>query len=386
MPKRTPLLLALLLLFLVGCGGATPVPTAPPVPSETPEPTLTFTPTLTATLDPSLCYPQESYGPTAFPEDVNPLTGTCAGDPALLERRPLLVKISNLPRSVRPQWGLSLADIVYEYYTEEGTSRFAALFYGQDAEMVGPIRSARFIDVHLVRAYDAVFAFGLAYEKVLNRLYAAEFYDRLVVESNTTPLFRYDPSGFNHLMVDTAKLSDYITAKGVENGRQNLDGMYFQQTPPPGGTPLSEIFVRYSSAIYNRWQYDPALGQYLRFADSADDPHSGLSEQYTQSVDRLTGEALSYDNVVVLYVVHEKFDEEVWDIQLIGSGTAFVFRDGQMYEAQWQRQAPDAVVSLASPDGLPFPFKPGTTWFEVLGFYSTMEQVGESLRFSHFMP
>ncbi|MDO9349329.1 MAG: DUF3048 domain-containing protein, partial [Anaerolineales bacterium] len=227
--KRFLYTLALIIFLTTACGPtlrpvATPTLVEPTLPAATPTPTAT--PTLAPTPTPS--YPPEGYGPTNFPADVDPLTGLQVANPALLERRPLAVKISNLPRYVRPQWGLSLADLVYEYYTEEGTTRFTVVFYGQDAEVVGPIRSARFFDANIIRAYKAVFAFGSAYEKVFQRLFNAEYADRLVVESPGSPLHRYDPNGYNHLVVNTAELSAYITKKGIPNGRQNLDGMFFQ--------------------------------------------------------------------------------------------------------------------------------------------------------------
>jgi hypothetical protein len=383
MKKMLPLL-ALLTLLAAACspaGGTQEVTQLPAFsPSPSPSPSPTSQPTPTSELVTAI------YGPTGFPADVDPLTGLQVANPALLERRPMLIKISNLPRSIRPQYGLSLTDLVFEYYTEEGTTRFAALFYSQDAAMVGPIRSARFIDAHLIRGYDAVFAFGLAYEKVLDRLYSAEFADRLVVESNTTPLFRYDPAVMNNLMVNTADLSAYITGLGVENGRQNLDGMSFDPQPPAGGQAADQFVVRYSGAIFNRWQYDAASGKYLRFIDSTDDTTGGLNEQYVQATDSLTGEVLAFDNVVVMSVLHEHYADEVWDIQLLGNSPAYVFRDGQVYQVTWQRLAPDAVVSLANPDGTPFPFKPGTTWFEVIGQGSSVTQTDQGLRFLHIMP
>ena len=79
------------------------------------------------------------YGPENFPHDVNPLTGLRVGDPKLLDRRPLAIKITNYPRNVRPQSGLSLADIVYEYYLEQNVTRFIGIFYGNEAEKVGPV-------------------------------------------------------------------------------------------------------------------------------------------------------------------------------------------------------------------------------------------------------
>ena len=177
-------------VLMTACGAApTPAPTATSTSTEIPTITSTATPlpTATSTSVPTLVYPQEGYGPANFPADVDPLTGLQVADPALLDRRPMLIKVQNLPRNSRPQWGLSLADIVFEYYTEEGTTRFAALFYGSDAQMVGPIRSARFIDGYIVRGYKAVFAFGSAYVAEMNRFLNSEYANRLVVEGSSTP-------------------------------------------------------------------------------------------------------------------------------------------------------------------------------------------------------
>jgi hypothetical protein len=378
-------IIVFLSVLLAACGAAqteapTVTATGAPTITETPTPLPTDTPTIA----PTLSYPPEGYGPSNFPSDVDPLTGLQVADPALLDRRPMLIKVQNLPRNSRPQWGLSLADIVFEYYTEEGTTRFAAVFYGKDASIVGPIRSGRFIDGHLVRGYKAVFAFGSAYVAEMDRYLSSEYADRLVVEGSSTPLTRYDPNGFNYLMVNTVDLSAYATQKGI-NGKQNLTGMYFNLTTPDGGQPATQTIVRHSSAIYNRWDYDAASGTYLRFSDSADDTNGGQSEQYAQLTDRLTDQPIAADNVVVLYVTHELYSENIYDILFSGSGDAYAFRDGQVYQVTWQRNDTD-VVSLTNPDGSPFAFKPGTTWFEVVGFSSTVQQTDQGWRFTHHMP
>jgi hypothetical protein len=387
--KKVLHVLVLLSFLLTGCGTAevvTQTPTDLPTPTATPTQVATEVPTSQTEVTPSV--PEGVYGPANFPSNVNPLTGLQVANPDLLNRRPLAVKVANLPRIVRPQWGLSLADIVFEHYTEEGSTRFTAIFYGNDAEIVGPIRSARFFDTHLIRGYKAVFAFGSAYEKVLNRLYTAEFADRLVLEGEGSPLYRYDPNIYNHLVVNTAELSNYITQKGVENGRQNLDGMSFQPDAPAGSQTAEQFVVRYSAAIYNRWQYDATSGKYLRFSDAADDFYNGQHEEYAQVTDLLTGEPLVFDNVIVIYAPNEYYNRspEVMDIQFLGSGSAYAFRDGQVYQVQWQRNTSDSVVSLTYPDGSPFPFKPGNTWFEVIGQNSTVEQTDQGLRFVNLMP
>jgi hypothetical protein len=327
-------------------------------------------------------------GPDNFPLNVNPLTGLIVSDPALLGRRPLMIKVSNLPRSVRPQWGLSLADHVFEYYTEYGTTRFIAIFLGQDATQVGPIRSARFFDENIIRSYKAVFAFGSADITVLNRLFGADFADRLVLESNWTPMFRYDPNRYNHLMVDTRALSKYFTDKGFENGRQNLDGMFFQMDPPANGATAEVVSVRFSTAIYNKWEFDKLTGRYYRSSDTVEDPNGGQSEVYAPLSDQLNGEKVASDNVVFLEVPHQFFRREPEQIEIpfVGSGLAHVFRDGLMYRVRWQRFEKDSVVSLAYEDGTPFPFKPGNTWFEVIGTTSEKIEVDDGWRFVFHIP
>jgi hypothetical protein len=377
------------LLSACGVAPAVPPPTAPaPASTPTDPPAITDTPTATLTSTPTLTvtpsYPPEGYGPSNFPADVDPLTGLKVANPALLQRRPMVIKVQNLPRDGRPQWGLSLADIVFEYYTEEGTTRFAAIYYGQDASMVGPIRSGRFIDADIVRGYKAMFAFGSAYVAEMDRFRNSEFANRLVVEGASTPLTRYDPKGYDYLVVNTANLSAFATQRDL-NSVQNLNNMVFKLPAPAGGQPATQVYVRYSGAIYNRWDYDTASGTYLRFSDTIDANNGVAGEQYAQLTDRLNNQPIAMDNVVVLYVNHPLYAPNIYDIQLTGSGDAVAFRDGQAYKVKWVRNATD-VVSLTNPDGSPFAFKPGNTMFEVIGLSSTVAQTGPSWRFTHFMP
>jgi hypothetical protein len=373
----------LLSFLLSACGPAAATATATASRFPSPSETATQPPTATVIPTDTAVPPAQDYGPTGFPSDVDPLTGLKVTDAALLDRRPMVIKVSNLPRDVRPQWGLSLADIVFEYYTEEGSTRFAAVFYGTDAAQVGPIRSGRFIDTDIVRGYKAVFAFGSAYQAEMDRYLNSEFADRLVIEGANTPLTRYDPNVLDYLMVNTADLSAYATRKGI-NGRQNLDGMTFKIAVPAGGQPGTEAIVRYSGSIYNSWQFDAGIGKYLRFSDTSDD-FNGNDEQYARLTDRLNDQPIAFDTLVFLYVNHELFSPGIYDILLSGTGEAVAFRDGQAYQVKWQRNDPD-VISLTNPDGTPFAFKPGTTWYEVIGMRSTVKQTDQSWRFTHFMP
>jgi len=363
---------------------ASETPAPPTATSQPPTPTMTSTPS----------YPAEGMGPSNWPAGINPLTGLEVADPNLLLRRPIIVKVENLPRSDRPQWGLSLADIIYEYYTEQGTTRFAAVYYGNDCTMVGPVRSGRFFDVNVVQMYKGIFVFGSAWEGVFSRFLNSDFYNRLVVEStNSYPaLSRYNGTNQNFLVADTTQMDVPITNLGIDNSPQNLDNMFFQMTVPQGGDPAESVYVRYSGAIYNRWDYDPDSGRYLRFVDTVDDTSgSGTGEVYAPLVDRSTNAQITMDNVVVLMVPHQfliqEGEVEIVDMNFIGTGSGYVLRDGQIYQVTWQRNSTDQIVSLYTIDGQLFPLHPGTTWYEIIGASSTFTQEDASTyRFVHVTP
>jgi hypothetical protein len=381
-------------LVLTAClpfGGSLAVSSATPLPQPS-LPTIgsTPTPTLVPTNAALQGYPTEGYGPSNFPADIDPLTGLQAADPALLERRPVIIKVSNMPRDVRPQWGLSLADIVYEYYIEYGDTRFAAIYLGNEAAQVGPIRSGRFFDDNLIRMYKGLFAFGSADERIRRRLYNSDYASRLILEweAGCPAMCRYDPEVHNALLGNTHALSQYADSKNIPNGRQNLDGMTFQAQAPVNGTPVAHVYVRYSAAVYSRWDYDLASGRYLRFADTQNDLKDGQDEAYGQLSDRLTGLPVSADNLVVLLIPHSFYSRspEIVDMDFNGSGVAYAFRDGQVYTLQWQRSASDLVVYLTYADGTRFAFKPGVTWYEVMGKDTALTQNDQSWRFEMHFP
>src|SRR5262249_40987630 len=120
-----------------------------PLPTQTALPTATNTP-----------LPPGIIGPDSYPENVDPLTGLVVDDPSVLNRRPLLVKISNAPPVVRPQSGISIADVIFEEYAEGGWTRFTAVFYSHGGQHIGSVRSVRLIDLQLTPAFDGVLVFS----------------------------------------------------------------------------------------------------------------------------------------------------------------------------------------------------------------------------------
>jgi len=335
-----------------------------------------------------------AYGPTDFPSDVNPLTGKKVSNPELLDRRPLAVKVQIFPRGQRPAWGVSLADIVYDYYQNNGLTRLHTVFYEQDSETVGPIRSARLPDIPLINMYKSIFAFGSAESRTIDRLYNQDFADRLIMEGydSCPPMCRVDPNGFNYLVTNTAELSAYASSQGIDNTRQNLDGMSFNQIAPTGGQLATQLSVRVSISAYSRWDYNATNGKYLRFQDTVE-AYDQASEGYEAFTDRLTDQQVSADNVVVLLATYnyafgtKPGTGEVINIKLTESGKAYAFREGQVFEVKWQNPTSDDLLTLINPDGSLYPFKPGNTWFHIIGQSSKVGNLEDGIwRFEMLIP
>lgn len=341
-------------------------PTATPTATATPTPTNTPTITPTPTVGP--------YGPADFPENVNPLTGLAVADPALLDRRPVLLKVTNFPRSARPQAGLSKADIVFEYYIGEGTNRFAALYYGDNAESIGPIRSGRLVDSQLTLMYQAVLGYAGAYFTVNNSLYAALGGRAIAYSDSTCPaLCRYGDFTVNGEMANSAEMTKLAQTLGVNTGKPNLDGMAFNQVPPAGGKPAENLTVLYN--IYNRgdWHFDASKRQYLRWIESGE--NSDLEME--PLLDRNTNEQLAFSNVVVLFAAYTEFAPTLHDITLsanTGGQRAVIFRDGQSYEVSWKSIGADKPIQFVNADGTPFEFKHGNTWIAIVGVNSVLSE------------
>lgn len=307
---------------------------------------------------------------------INPLTGQLAQKGDRLVYRPIIIKVTLYPRNNRPQWGLSQADIVYEHYTEGGLSRFSALYYGQEAEIVGPIRSARLVDIQLVRMYGALFAYGSADYRVLEQIDNSEFVNRAVREfpAGCPPLCRIDPTGQNHLVTDTQALRAFYEGRGIDLSAPNLEGMLFDTSPPANGESGTQLMITYSEDNFHEWVYVPETGSYHRSQENGEGPG-----QVTPLTDRTTGEPIESNNVVLLKVPHDLYARtpEIIDIQLYGEGEGIALRDGVAYEVRWIRPFPAGVLYLTHPDGSKYPFKPGRTWFELVGTSSNIGHESE---------
>lgn len=351
-------------------------------PTETPIPP---TPTNTATIAPT--DEVVSYGPTEFPNDVNPLTGMKVADPQLLNRRPVLLKVANFPASGRPHAGLSFADIVFEYYIGEGINRFMALYYGQDSAQIGPIRSGRLVDPYLTMMYGGVLGFKGADAQVYSHIVSL-LGDRAITGTEfTCPAICDNGEGtVISIFGDSSAFDELLAVRGINNVRQNLDGTLFEKQAPSGGLVGEQANVIFNIMDKGQWIYDEDSGKYLRWIEDTD---LKMNVTMIPLVDRITDEQLGFSNVVILFAEYDEISPTLHDVAIWENRSgqrAIVFRDGQAYDVLWRTVDQNSPIEFTTKDGNLFAFKPGNTWMVIMGMNSGVKQSEGTWDFNFFLP
>jgi hypothetical protein len=299
---------------------------------------------------------------------------------ANLNRRPLAAKVPNFPFSARPQSGLSRADVVIEHEAEAYLTRFTAIFYGSDASLLGPVRSLRLPDAELVPIFRGVLVASGGHPAVKVRITEgkpwASGYLRIICPE---PPFLGDGGAMRRLpkpdkryeltlYTDTASLWNVVSQRGV-NQRPDFGGMWiFDPAPPGGGTQATHLKIVYKPGwSESEYRYDPSVKAYRRY-----DVGQPL-------IDELTGQQIAPSNVLILYANHANSDiladehdpQHPWYavlIQLWGSGSGKLFRDGKAYDLQWVRhdaQGENDRLLILDASGNQLPFRPGSTWIQL---------------------
>jgi hypothetical protein len=288
-----------------------------------------------------------------------PLTGATLPDGGAVPGRPALaVKVDNYP-TARPQAGLDDADIVYEEPVEGGITRYVAVFQCRQAPLVGPVRSARNIDVGLLSQFGApllVHVGGI---------------DPVLANINASPIVNVDlgtwaGAAVQHLPGRVAPYDTYTSTEAIWALRpadtSPPSPVFTYADTPVAGPLVSIIAIPFSNTSPVVWRYDQQRQAYQRF--------------YGFSPDRLAnGAQNTASNVIVQFVQltygpwleNEQGGLEVQaNLDDNASGPALVYRDGVAVAGSWQRSTPSQPTQYLTSTGQPIPLRPGPTWVELV--------------------
>ena len=275
--------------------------------------------------------------------------------PAPTFAAPLMIQVENAPDS-RPQSGIGDADLVYEYETEGGISRFSTLFFHQPAGAVGPVRSSRLATLALLRIYTPVLLYSGASQYVI-RLLQSSGLQEYNEDTSGGALFRIGWRAPPHNLY-----TDGGQASGLLN-RVHPTPVTYQLWPrtaldalPAGGTAGGHVTVPVSNEERPSFTWHPELGGYTR------------SEPTGALIDADTGKPVVASTLVVLQVpvrlgpeVEDVSGARGLDVTVTGSGAAQVFTGGFQFSGTFNQPA-SGPPTLTTGSGAPAPIAPGLVW------------------------
>ncbi|MDA8359143.1 MAG: DUF3048 domain-containing protein [Actinomycetota bacterium] len=290
-----------------------------------------------------------------------PLTGApVPGGGAVPQRPALAVKVDNYP-AARPQSGLTRADIVFEEPVEGRITRYVAVFQCQQAALIGPIRSARNIDIGILGEFGKpILAHMGGIPPVLANIDASPIIDLNLIDHGT----------LTHQM--PGRVAPYSTYSATASlwGAFPTDTTVpapvfsYSSSVPTGHdvSAVSKIAIPFSSESNVVWKFNPGLDEFQRY--------------YGTTPDKLSnGVQNSAANVVVqeVQITYGPWVENATgglevqaNLYTDASGLALVFRNGAEITGTWSRSSLGQATQFTSTTGQPISLQPGPTWVEIV--------------------
>jgi hypothetical protein len=314
-------------------------------------------------------------------------------------RQPILAMIEN-DKTVRPQSGLSQADIVYEAVAEGGITRFMGVFYcgaQSDVARVAPVRSARIYFVNLAAEYNTPIYMHVGGANcgrdqstgqcVSNpKAFAIEELAKLGWRKpggndfDTTgdigiPVMKrdYDRFGDGATWATEHTYVGYLPFAWKEAEKRGFTAKMPNDKPWVSGftawktdttttltdTPATSVkfdFWKNYSDFAVEWKYDATTKTYLRF-------NAGVAH-----TDFDTKQQLSASNVIVQFAKETELGDYGKHLyyDVIGSGTGIVFQNGTAIEVTWKKAKQLNRTIFSDKAGKEIVFVAGNIWVEIL--------------------
>ena len=266
----------------------------------------------------------------------------------------LAVKIDDT-NSAHPQIGLENADVVYIEQVEGGLTRLAAIFSSTIPVRIGPVRSARISDIDILSQYGRVaFAYSGAQRKLLPVIAAANLED-LGAQHESSKIFTTDPTrNAPYAMVLRADLlMQKIVDEMLQVDSAKSVGFVFGDNPE-GGAPTQKVVINWPAATYSA-EWSQKESRWLL-------THNGKLNMADSGV--VLGPATLVIQIVKISPSEygDKFGGVTPLSETIGTGKAYVLRDGELFTTTWNRAFADSGTTFSLPDGSSMNFAPGQVW------------------------
>lgn len=287
------------------------------------------------------------------------LNGLPVDDPALLERRLLVVKIDNHPAAI-PQSGIDQADMIIELNVE-GITRFMTFWHESDTDYLGPNRSGRPTDAAILAALnEPTFVISGAQAWVQNLIRSKNV--NLIKELSQGTFRISSRSAPHNLYVDTNLLRETADRRGYADNPP--EGPLWNFGPLQGSRTASRVDMEFGANNHVIWDWDATESRWLRTAYGREGTY--LDED--GNVDRVGVPVLIalYAEPYTVGPSGGQSGKALPSSRTTGQGRAFVFADGKVTEGTWERETETEWFTLRTETGGIMNVPPGQSWVSIV--------------------
>jgi hypothetical protein len=261
------------------------------------------------------------------------------------------VKFDDTPYA-HPQKGLDSADIVFVTQVEAGLTRLLAIYSSNYPDEVGPVRSARISDIDILAQFGRVgYMYSGAQSKLRPLLSEANLVN-LSAERNPPTIYVTDPNREQPyaMMVRIPELLkkaqglDLAKSIGIEHGEISESAV-----------PIEKARVDWPNAKYEiLWNQQES--RFVLFFDG--DPN-------LDNLGKQIGAPMMVIQKIKIYPSEfgDKFGGVTPKNDVVGSGIAYLLRNGTVTKVNWSRPTAESPTSWTNVDGSPALFERGQIWF-----------------------
>lgn len=270
------------------------------------------------------------------------------------------IMIENSPEA-RPQSGLDQAGVVYEAIAEGGITRFMAIFQESKPQYIGPVRSLRMTYAEFAKPYHCSIAHVGGSDNALNLVRNNPEYRDIDQFFNDDSYWRISSRWAPHNVYTSFEALDELN---INRGYTTSEFNGFSRVKPDTDTRAAEITARtirieMSGDLFNVvYVYDEDANNYKR-SFATGQTHEAVNE---------SGETTQLAPDVVITLETDAVSRpgtSYADYRTVGGGKAYVFQNGTVTSAKWQRESVDSELKFIDESGEEVKLNRGQVWISI---------------------
>ena len=247
--------------------------------------------------------------------------------------RPIAVMIDNDDKNARPQAGLDEAYLIYEMIVEGGSTRFMALYRGNNVEKIGPVRSSRHYFLDYVMENDAIYThFGWS-PKAITDISAFGINKINGVLGGDGDIFWREQKfkgDWHSAYTNTEKIKDMAVRKGYRTETEIENGINYSDTDItlPAENSAQWVNLDYSYQYSTGYKYNAEKKVYEKYINNA--PHVMQN-----------GNTVEVKNIIIELIYDSSLGDgtDRRNVNTVGSGDGYYITNGVFEKITWTKSS-----------------------------------------------